>query len=864
MARKPNEREMNAPPSSLRDVERPRGAAWRALQVDGIDWEGQVLVVGADLDLAARLVLTRRRLVLIRGGQIALEFPRAWLRPAPEMLAENGIRLSITPDEPGGAPDTLLLRARDGRGSAAQLVALLSGRQLSWQSAPPALGTGRSLWDEDPEPEEPRWSQRVGAAPAMALPPLPASSGAVRRRDPSAAELDAATFGPFNDAPRAPMSYRGRTPDSISDWAARYLDEAPPPVASERPMRAVVVDDNGIYPAGAPDEPTMPALAAGEPPRGSRALVWSLRIAILLIILGTATYFGRDRLPFTVALPDLPHRNAAHQTSQTGNDVSRLPAEQATTVTATGGDNQIGKHQETATPPATGTANQTVATEPPAGVGGTISDTAVAPPPSEQAAGQTVATEPPTIAPTTPAPAEPNTANQPASAGNGNALAAVTEAATAPPTAPPTVAPTEVPATVPPTQAPTIAPTTAPATVAPTTAPTATTAPTKTPEPTATVSPTQAATATTTTTTTTAPTPSQPATATATSGAVAPAAVTQPSPTPTLEPQPASFGPDQTPDQQAVSGSFRYSVQGMERGGTLPDLPEIANVGYGEWVVLAMYGQNWSAKDQVFDMGRFKLIADGQEIALDTGNAWVAGLLGFKPAFGNADSVLFAPNEGHQFALTFLIPTGTKQLTLVAGDQSFDLNVAAQTAPTLAALPSKAPAPNLLAATVTKVVNANTIVVDVNGHQQQVRYIGIGVPDGTACYAREAAQANAALVAGKTVYLERQSTNVDPHGTWVRDVWTMDKGGGYQLTSVQLVASGAAVATVNRPNVQFADWLTSVEAQAKAAKKGLWAACGGLTQASSSSPLGQATSPHTVAVLPGPERGRAAGRRTRA
>lgn len=884
MARKHDERAAAPAPSALRDVERPRGAPWRALQADGIEWEGQVLIVGADLDLAARLILTKRRLALVRGGQIALDLPRGWLQPAPEMLAENGIRVSITPDEPAGEPDTLLLRARDGRGSAAQLVALLSGRQLSWE-APPALSAGHGMWDEEPEPAEPRWDQRVGAAPAIALPPLPGGTTAPSRREPSAADLDAATFGPFNDEPRTPaaMSYRGRTPTSISDWASRYLDE---PVAGERPMRAVTVDDNGIYPEGGePNDRVMPVPYPDDRRGGSRALVWSLRIAILLILLGTATYFGRDRLPFALAVPDWHRAAPATQTASSDNQVSHLSADQATTVAQTGGDNQIGKRPVAATEPtATQSAQQARATEPPAGVGGTISDTAVAPPPTEEAANQivptepaeqVVATEPPATTPPT-APVEDqstnvNNGNEPASAGNENVIPAVTEEATQVPTAPPTQAPTTPPTprptqapTTPPTEAATVAPTqaaTEPPTEVPSPTATATLAPTTTPAATGTTTPAQTATATVppsnTATVTATAAPSSAATAAATTAVKAPQ--TTPAATGTLEPQPPSFTPDETPAQQAVSGSFRYSIEGMERGYSLPDLPEIADVGYGEWVVIAMYGQNWSAKDQVFDMSRFTLVADGQEIKLDTGNAWVAGLLGLKPAYGNTDAVLFAPNEGHRFALTFLIPSDAKQLTLVAGDQSFDLNVTTQTAPTLAHLPEKAPAPNLLAATVVKVESADTIVVDVNGTRQTVRYLGIDVPDGNACYAAEATKANEAVVAGKTVYLERQSTNADPHGTWVRDVWTMDKSGGYQLAATQLVAAGAAVADISRPNVQFADWLTSVEQQAKAAKKGLWADCGGLKSAASAGMAPDAP----AAVLPQPDVGRVAARRRR-
>src|ERR671911_715061 len=83
-----------------RDVARPRGATWRSLQSDGIEWEGQVLLVGGEVDLAARLIVPKRRLALVRGGNLALDIPRDWLRPEPRLVAENGVQPSVTPADP--------------------------------------------------------------------------------------------------------------------------------------------------------------------------------------------------------------------------------------------------------------------------------------------------------------------------------------------------------------------------------------------------------------------------------------------------------------------------------------------------------------------------------------------------------------------------------------------------------------------------------------------------------------------------------------------------------------------------------------------------------------------------------------------
>lgn len=98
-------------------VGRPRGNAWRALQADGIVWEGQVYLIGDQVDLAARLVLTRRRLTFSRGGVIALEADLEWLEPAPIMSRLGDVTVFLDP-EGTGDPERIRVQFRDGRASA--------------------------------------------------------------------------------------------------------------------------------------------------------------------------------------------------------------------------------------------------------------------------------------------------------------------------------------------------------------------------------------------------------------------------------------------------------------------------------------------------------------------------------------------------------------------------------------------------------------------------------------------------------------------------------------------------------------------------------------------------------------------------
>lgn len=114
-------------------VGRPKGAEWESLAADGIVHEAQVVILGAESGLAARLILTTHRLALVAGGTVILEVPRSWLRPAPSVRPNEGVALTITaPSSEGGGSELLGLRMRGAAGSANELVALISGRNPRW------------------------------------------------------------------------------------------------------------------------------------------------------------------------------------------------------------------------------------------------------------------------------------------------------------------------------------------------------------------------------------------------------------------------------------------------------------------------------------------------------------------------------------------------------------------------------------------------------------------------------------------------------------------------------------------------------------------------------------------------------------
>jgi endonuclease YncB( thermonuclease family) len=132
-------------------------------------------------------------------------------------------------------------------------------------------------------------------------------------------------------------------------------------------------------------------------------------------------------------------------------------------------------------------------------------------------------------------------------------------------------------------------------------------------------------------------------------------------------------------------------------------------------------------------------------------------------------------------------------------------------------------------AVVTKVVDGDTIRVDIDGTEYPVRYIGIDAPEPDATdpavkrLADAAAATNAALVEGQDVYLERDVSDRDQFDRLLRNVWMIDSGGSKVLVNLELVRLGFATATTFPPDERYADLLTSAQAAAQSEALGLWA-----------------------------------------
>jgi endonuclease YncB( thermonuclease family) len=133
-------------------------------------------------------------------------------------------------------------------------------------------------------------------------------------------------------------------------------------------------------------------------------------------------------------------------------------------------------------------------------------------------------------------------------------------------------------------------------------------------------------------------------------------------------------------------------------------------------------------------------------------------------------------------------------------------------------------------ARVVRIVDGDTIVVDRGRGSEKLRYIGMDTPETVdpnspvEWMGPQASKANAALVAGKTVTLEKDVSEVDRYRRLLRDVWVRDPGrpSGWLFVNLELVERGYAQVTTFPPDVRYVDVLLAAQRRARDAGLGLW------------------------------------------
>lgn len=142
---------------------------------------------------------------------------------------------------------------------------------------------------------------------------------------------------------------------------------------------------------------------------------------------------------------------------------------------------------------------------------------------------------------------------------------------------------------------------------------------------------------------------------------------------------------------------------------------------------------------------------------------------------------------------------------------------------------SKADAGRAPGARVVRVVDGDTVVIHLSGHDEHVRLIGIDTPETVdprkpvQCFGKEASRRTAALLPkGTAVRLERDVEARDHFGRLLAYVFRVDDG---TFVNLALAEEGYGVSLTIPPNVAYADRFAAAAADARSDGRGLWGAC---------------------------------------
>ena len=135
-------------------------------------------------------------------------------------------------------------------------------------------------------------------------------------------------------------------------------------------------------------------------------------------------------------------------------------------------------------------------------------------------------------------------------------------------------------------------------------------------------------------------------------------------------------------------------------------------------------------------------------------------------------------------------------------------------------------------ATVSRIVDGDTIVADLGGREERVRYIGIDTPESVKpnskveCFGPEASDENEKLLpSGSPIRLVLGAEPRDRYGRLLAYIYRLDQGGQQLFVNAELVRRGYADAIVFPPNTRHAAEFAKLRNEARRAGLGLWQAC---------------------------------------
>ncbi len=163
-------------------------------------------------------------------------------------------------------------------------------------------------------------------------------------------------------------------------------------------------------------------------------------------------------------------------------------------------------------------------------------------------------------------------------------------------------------------------------------------------------------------------------------------------------------------------------------------------------------------------------------------------------------------------------PTPTPQPTATATPTAAPTQTYTPT-PTATPFPTHTSTPSAVTAKVVRIIDGDTIEVEIGEQTYRVRYIGMDTPEQGDPFFAEATEANRQLVEGKPVIVEKDVSDTDRYGRLLLYVYLQDG----TFVNAELVRLGYAQVATYPPDIKHQDLFLQLQIEAREAGRGFWA-----------------------------------------
>lgn len=137
--------------------------------------------------------------------------------------------------------------------------------------------------------------------------------------------------------------------------------------------------------------------------------------------------------------------------------------------------------------------------------------------------------------------------------------------------------------------------------------------------------------------------------------------------------------------------------------------------------------------------------------------------------------------------------------------------------------------------TVTRVVDGDTAVINVDGQDRRVRLLGVDTPETVhpnkpvEFYGKEASSFTKESLTGQRVWLEYDKNPQDRYSRHLAYIWTAkptnitDATIRRDMFNARLLLGGYAKVLIIKPNTRYAKEFADFESEARSSRRGVWA-----------------------------------------